>query len=89
MITLKMVIRPNRQKADGTWPVNLRISFQRKSSYIATPYFVTKAQINKAFEIKALPICATPHLHIRHPLGQGSFLVHVLNFRFLFSHPLI
>ncbi len=52
MITLKMVIRPNRQKADGTWPVNLRISFQRKSSYIATPYFVTKAQINKAFEIK-------------------------------------
>lgn len=52
MITLKMVIRPNRQKADGTWPVNLRISFQRKSSYIAIPYFVTKAQINKAFEIK-------------------------------------
>ncbi|MPL74387.1 hypothetical protein SDC9_20259 [bioreactor metagenome] len=52
MITLKMVIRPNRQKADGTWPVNLRISYQRKSSYIATPYFVTKAQINKAFEIK-------------------------------------
>lgn len=52
MITLKMLIRPNRQKADGTWPVNLRISYQRKSSYIATPYFVTKSQINKAFEIK-------------------------------------
>lgn len=52
MITLKMVIRPNRQKADGTWPVNLRISYLRKSSYIATPYFVTKTQINKAFEIK-------------------------------------
>ncbi len=52
MITLKMVIRPNRQKADGTWPVNLRISYQRKSSYIATPYFVTKFQINKSFEIK-------------------------------------
>lgn len=47
-----MVIRPDRLKKDGTWPVNLRITYQRKISYIATPYFVTKSQINKEFEIK-------------------------------------
>jgi integrase len=52
MITLKMVIRPDRPKKDGTWPVNLRISYQRKTTYLSTPYFVTKSQINKAFEIK-------------------------------------
>lgn len=52
MITLKMVIRPDRQKKDGTWPVNLRISYQRKTTYISTPYYVIKSQINKAFEIK-------------------------------------
>lgn len=52
MITLKMVIRPERIKRDGTWPVNLRISYQRKSTNISTPYFVTKSQINKNFEIK-------------------------------------
>jgi len=52
MITLKMMIRPDRQKKDGTWNVNLRISFQRKTTYISTPYFVTKSQLNKAFEIK-------------------------------------
>jgi len=52
MITLKIVIRPERLKKDGTWPVNLRISYQRKTTYISTPYFVTKSQINKAFEIK-------------------------------------
>lgn len=47
-----MVIRPERIKRDGTWPVNLRISYQRKSTNISTPYFVTKSQINKNFEIK-------------------------------------
>jgi hypothetical protein len=52
MITLKMVIRPDRPKKDGTWPVNLRISYQRKTTYLSTPYFVTKSQINKEFEIK-------------------------------------
>lgn len=52
MITLKMVIRPDRQKKDGTWPVNLRISYQRKTTYISTPYYVIKSQINKIFEIK-------------------------------------
>lgn len=52
MITLKIVIRPERLKKDGTWPVNLRISYQRKTTYISTPYFVTKSQINKTFEIK-------------------------------------
>jgi integrase len=52
MITLKVVIRPDRLKKDGTWPVNIRISYQRKTTYISTPYFVTKSQINKAFEIK-------------------------------------
>lgn len=47
-----MVIRPERLKKDGTWPVNLRISYQRKTTNLSTPYFVTKSQINKAFEIK-------------------------------------
>lgn len=52
MITVKMLIRPERQKKDGTWNINLRISYNRKTTYISTPYFVTKYQINKAYEIK-------------------------------------
>ncbi len=51
MITLKMVIRPDRIKQDGTYNVNLRISYQRRTTYILTPHFVVKQQINKKFEI--------------------------------------
>lgn len=52
MITLKMLIRPERIKKDGTWNVNLRISHNRKTKYIQTPYFVVKGQLDKKHEIK-------------------------------------
>lgn len=52
MITLKIVIRPERQKKDGTWNVNIRISYKRSTAYVATPYFVVKQQLNKDYSIK-------------------------------------
>lgn len=51
MITIKMLVRPERMKKDGTWNVNLRISFNRNTSYLSTPYYVVKQQMNKLFEV--------------------------------------
>lgn len=45
------MIRPERMKKDGTWNVNLRISFNRNTAYMATPYYIVKQQMNKKFEI--------------------------------------
>jgi integrase len=46
MITIGTVILSHQCKKDGTYPVNIRITYNRESSYIRTPYFVTNDMID-------------------------------------------
>lgn len=51
MATLKAVVRTAR--ADGFYPVYIRITHHRASSFIKTDKMVTKRELTKSNEIKA------------------------------------
>lgn len=46
MITFKGLIRPERKKEDGTWNVQIRVTYDRKTKYIPTSMFVSKEHLN-------------------------------------------
>ena len=53
MATIKAVILKHQKKDDNTWNVKIRITHERNSAYLATPYYITADLINKkTFEIK-------------------------------------
>lgn len=53
MPTVKIVILKHQKKDDDTWNVKIRITHERKSSYIATSHYVGADLINKkTFELK-------------------------------------
>ncbi|WP_302029728.1 site-specific integrase [Bacteroides finegoldii] len=53
MPTVKIVILKHQKKDDDTWNVKIRITHERKSSYIATSHYVGMDLINKkTFELK-------------------------------------
>lgn len=53
MPTVKIVILKHQKKDDNTWNVKIRITHERKSSYIATSHYVSMDLINKkTFELK-------------------------------------
>lgn len=53
MATFKAVVQRHQERRDGKFPVSIRITQNRKLSYIPTGLYVTKSQINKrSFEIK-------------------------------------
>ena len=47
MATFKTLIRPEQQKSDGTYNVKIRVTHNRKSKYISTPFFVTAKEVVK------------------------------------------
>lgn len=52
MATVKTLIRKNEKRSDGTWNVLIRITHNRKSSYIRTSLFVEKKDLTNSFKIK-------------------------------------
>ena len=53
MPTVKIVILKHQKREDDTWNVKIRITHDRKSSYIATSHYVNLDSINKkTFELK-------------------------------------
>lgn len=52
MATVKTLIRKNEKRSDGTWNVLVRITHNRKSSYIRTSLFVEKKDLTNSFKIK-------------------------------------
>lgn len=52
MATFKCLIRPTDKKQDGTWNVKIRVTHNRQSRYISTPFFVTDEQITRGYKIK-------------------------------------
>lgn len=47
MPTVKIVILKHQKREDDTWNVKIRITHDRKSSYIATSHYVNLDSINK------------------------------------------
>lgn len=50
--TIKALIRPTELKKDGTYNLKLRVTHNRKTTYISTPIFIPKDYIRKDTTIK-------------------------------------
>lgn len=47
MATFKICVFDHQKRTDGKYPVSIRVTWKRSSSYIKTEYYVTDKQINK------------------------------------------
>lgn len=52
MATFKMLIKPEERKQDGTWNVKIRVYHNRKTRYVATPFWVTQEQLTRNYKLK-------------------------------------
>ncbi len=52
MATVKAVVLPHSKKKDGSFNVKIRVTLNRKSSYIRTQHFLEQSQINKDGTVK-------------------------------------
>ena len=57
MATFKAVVIPAQRRQDGTYNVKIRVTHQRKSRYLSTPFYVTSEQLTRGFKIKDMRIC--------------------------------
>lgn len=56
MATFKAVIIPAHRRQDGTYNVKIRVTHNRKSRYLSTPFYVTAGQMTRGFKIKDMRI---------------------------------
>ena len=47
MATFNICVFPHLRRADGKYPVSIRICWQRKSAYAGTEYYLTIHQISQ------------------------------------------
>lgn len=52
MITFKPVVFKHRKRRDGTFPVSIRVTFDRKSRYLPTTITCTAADLTRGMRIK-------------------------------------
>ena len=52
MITFKAIIIPGNRRKDGTYPVNIRVTFKGKSRRLATTLVCTQADLTRTLKIK-------------------------------------
>lgn len=52
MASFKAVILRDRQKKDGTYQVKIRLTHNRKTIYIGTPWSVDKSMLTRSYEIR-------------------------------------
>lgn len=50
--TVKAVVLPSARRADGTWNVKIRVTYNRQSRWLGTPLFVTASQLTRGHNIK-------------------------------------
>lgn len=50
--TCKAVILPSARRADGTWNVKIRLTYDRRSRWLPTPVYVTQDQLTRSYKIK-------------------------------------
>lgn len=52
MATFKAVVMSHHKKEDGTWNIKIRVTHNRLSRYISTPYYVDKSDMTRALKLK-------------------------------------
>lgn len=52
MPTFKAIIRKDDRKQDGTWNVKIRVTQNRESVFISTPFYVDQSKITRGYKIK-------------------------------------
>lgn len=52
LCTVKAVVLPSARRADGTWNVKIRITYNRRSRWLPTGIYVTQAQLTRSHSIK-------------------------------------
>ena len=52
MSTFKVSVREHHRRRDGKYPVSIRLTHNRKSASIPTPYYADKSQLTRNFEVK-------------------------------------
>lgn len=52
MITFKAIIIPGNRRKDGTYPVNIRVTFKGKSRRLATTLSATQGDLSRSLKIK-------------------------------------
>ena len=52
MPTFKSVIHPPYKRADGASRVKIRITHNKQSRYLPTPYYASAAEVNDKFDFK-------------------------------------
>lgn len=52
MATFKAEVYAHQKRADGTWNIKIRVTHQKKKKYLATPYYIYKEDLTRAFKIK-------------------------------------
>lgn len=51
MASFTISIQKHQKRADGKYPVSIRLIFKRKIAYIKTEYYVTEKQLDKNLNI--------------------------------------
>ena len=52
MATFKAVVLSDYKRNDGTYNVKIRVTHNRKTRYISTPFYVNQEQVTRTFKIK-------------------------------------
>lgn len=73
LCTCKAVILPSSRRADGTWNVKIRITYDRRSRWLPTPVYVTRDQLTRGYKLKdptALMLAERHAAAVRDALAQ-------------------
>lgn len=52
MATFKAIVLNHHKKEDGTWNIKIRVTHNRLSRYISTPFYVDKSDMTRALKLK-------------------------------------
>jgi len=52
MATFKATVLSHHKKEDGTWNIKIRVTHNRLSRYISTPYYVDKSDMTRTLKLK-------------------------------------
>lgn len=77
MATFSICVLPHQKKMDGTWNVKIRVTQNRRSKYISSPFFADKSDLTKSFKIKNqifLDECQKEIKKYRDKLNEFGFL---------------
>ena len=84
MPTFKAIIRKDDRKQDGTWNVKIRVTQNRESVFISTPFYVDQSQITRGYKIKDAAIISQTEKKIaeyRDMIVEIGFGVEYMNVR--------